>query len=173
MEPTQDGERAVTIRRVGGVPLLMVGYHTAPGAHLDRTATDLAASILADVPSGRLYQALVESKLAAQVFQDSNGSYEPGLQMFGAVLAKDGDGEKAKAALLRELEGLKEKPLTQAELDRAKIQAQKGVDQALAEAAAGTRLPFAVLCDGATAGSTSAGAQRSNVCRSSGPIRPR
>jgi len=133
VEPTQDGERAVTIRRVGGVPLLMVGYHTAPGAHLDRTATDLAASILADVPSGRLYQALVESKLAAQVFQDSNGSYEPGLQMFGAVLAKDGDGEKAKAALLRELEGLKEKPLTQAELDRAKIQAQKGVDQALAD----------------------------------------
>lgn len=29
------------------------------------------------------------------------------------------------------------------------------VDQALAEAAAGTRLPFAVLCDGAAAGSTS------------------
>ncbi|MDR3682846.1 MAG: pitrilysin family protein, partial [Geothrix sp.] len=133
VEPTQDGERVVTVRRVGGVPLLMVGYHTAPGAHPDRTATDLAASILADVPGGRLYKALVETKLAAQVFQDSYSTYEPGLQMFGVVLAKDGDADKAKEALLRELEGLKQHPLTQAELDRAKIQAQKGVDQALAD----------------------------------------
>ena len=133
VEPTQDGERVVTVRRVGGVPLLMVGYHTAPGAHVDRTATDLAASILADVPSGRLYKALVEGKLAAQVFQVSYATYEPGLQVFGVVLPKDGDPEKAKDALLRELEGLKDKPLTQAELDRAKVQAQKGDDQALSD----------------------------------------
>ncbi len=133
LEPTQDGERVVTVRRVGGVPLLMVGYHTAPGAHPDRTATDLAASILADVPGGRLYKALVEGKLATQIFDISVTAYEPGLQLFGATLAKDGDVEKAKLALLRELEGLKENPLTQAELDRAKIQAQKGVDQALAD----------------------------------------
>jgi zinc protease len=133
VEPTQDGERFVTVRRVGGVPLLMVGYHTAPGAHPDRTLTDLAASILADVPSGRLYKALVESKLAAQVFEIPVTAYEPGLQMFGAVLAKDGDLERAKETLLRELEGLKDRPLTQAELDRAKVQAQKAVDQVLAD----------------------------------------
>ncbi len=133
VEPTQDGERVVTVRRVGGVPLLMVGYHTAPGAHPDRTAIDLTASMLADVPSGRLYKALVESKLAAQVFQDSYTTYEPGLQVFGVVLAKDGDAELVKDALLRELEGLKKKPFAQAELDRAKIQAQKGVDQALSD----------------------------------------
>jgi zinc protease len=133
IEPTQDGERVVTVRRIGGVPLLMVGYHTAPGAHQDRSLTDLAASILADVPSGRLYKALVESKLAAQVFEIPVTAYEPGLQMFGVMLAKDGNVEKAKEALLRELEGLKDKPLTQTELDRAKVQAQKGVDQTLAD----------------------------------------
>jgi zinc protease len=133
VEPTQDGEREVTVRRVGGIPLLAVGYHIAPGAHVDRTATDMAASILADVPSGRLYKALVESKLAAQVFQFSFTTYEPGFQMFGVALPKDGDAEKAKEVLLRALENLKDKPLTRAELDRAKVQAQKGVDQALAD----------------------------------------
>ena len=133
VEPIQDGERLVTIRRVGGVPLLVAGYHIAPGAHADRTATDLAAAILTDIPGGRLYKALVETKLAAQVFPLSFTTYEPGLQMFGTVLAKDGDPEKAKEALLRELEGLKDKPITQAELDRAKVQALKGVDQALAD----------------------------------------
>lgn len=133
VEPTQDGERLVTIRRVGGTPLLVAGYHCAPSAHADRTATDLAAAILADGPSGRLYKALVETKLAAQVFQFGFTTYEPGLQLFGVVLPKDGDAEKAKEVLVRELEGLKDTPLTQAELDRAKVQAQKGIDQALAD----------------------------------------
>jgi zinc protease len=133
VEPTQDGERLVSVRRIGGTPLLVVGYHTAPAAHADRTATDMAAAILADVPSGRLYKALVETKLAAQVFQFSFTTYEPGLQMFGVVLPKDGDVEKAREVLARELEGMKDKPLTQAELDRAKVQAQKGIDQALSD----------------------------------------
>ncbi|GLH65767.1 M16 family metallopeptidase [Geothrix edaphica] len=133
LEPTQDGERLVTIRRVGGTPLLIAGYHVAPSAQADRSATDLAASILTDAPSGRLYKALVETKLAAQVFPLSFTTYEPGLQMFGVVLAKDGDLEKAKEVLLREVETLKDKPLTQAELDRAKAQTQKGIDQALSD----------------------------------------
>ncbi len=133
VEPTQDGERLITVRRVGGVPLLAAGYHTAPGAHADRPATDLAAAILTDAPSGRLYKALVETKLAAQVFPVSFSTYEPGLQIFGALLPKDGDAEKAKELLLREVEGLKDKPLTQAELDRAKAQVQKAIDQSLAD----------------------------------------
>src|SRR5512133_2771942 len=133
VEPTQDGERLVTIRRVGGTPLLVAGYHVAPSAQADRSATDLAAAILTDAPSGRLYKALVETKLAAQVFPLSFTTYEPGVQMFGVVLAKDGDMEKAKEILLREVETLKDKPLTQAELDRAKAQVQKGIDQALSD----------------------------------------
>jgi zinc protease len=133
VEPIQDGERLVTLRRVGGTPLLVAGYHIAPGAHPDRSATDLAATILTDAPSGRLYKALVETKLAAQVFPVAFPTYEAGLQMFGAVLPKDGDPAKATEALLREIEGLKERPFTQAELDRAKAQAQKGVDQALSD----------------------------------------
>ncbi|WP_306672524.1 M16 family metallopeptidase [Geothrix fuzhouensis] len=133
VEPVQDGERLVTIRRVGGTPLLVAGYHVAPSAQADRSATDLAAAILTDAPSGRLYKALVETKLAAQVFPLSFTTYEPGLQMFGVVLAKDGDMEKAKEVLLHEVETLKDKPLTQAELDRAKAQVQKGIDQALSD----------------------------------------
>jgi zinc protease len=133
VEPTQDGERLVTIRRVGGTPLLIAGYHTAPGAHPDRSLTDLAAAILTDAPGGRLYKALVETKLAAQVFPLPLTTYEPGYQMFGVVLPKDGDMGNVREALLREVEGLKDRPLTQAELDRAKAQVQKGIDQTLSD----------------------------------------
>jgi zinc protease len=132
-DPVQDGERSVSIRRVGGTPLLMVGYHVAPGFHPSRSQLDLAASILADAPSGRLYKALVETKLAAQVFPIVFPTLEPGLMMFGVALAKDGDPEQVKTVLLKELEDLKARPFTQAELDRAQAKARKMVDQTFAD----------------------------------------
>ncbi|MCE1204393.1 MAG: insulinase family protein [Holophagaceae bacterium] len=133
LDPIQDGERSVTIRRVGGTPVLMVGYHIAPGFSATRSQLELAASILADAPSGRLYKALVETKLAAQVFPIVFPTLEPGLMMFGAMLPKDGDPEKAKAVLLKELETLKDAPFTAAELDRAQAKVRKAVDQTFSD----------------------------------------
>jgi len=133
MDPVQDGERSVTIRRVGGTPLLMVGYHVAPGFHPTRSQLDLAGSILTDAPSGRLYKALVETKLAAQVGTLTEGTTEPGIQMFIAVLPKDGDPEKVKEILLRELENLKANPFTAAELERAQTKVRKAVDQTFSD----------------------------------------
>ncbi len=133
LDPIQDGERSVTIRRVGGTPVLMVGYHTAPGFNASRSHLDLAASILTDPPAGRLYKALVETKLAAQVFPISFSTAEPGLMMFGAVLPKDGDVEKAKEVLLKELETLKATPFTATELERAQTKIRMAVDQTFAD----------------------------------------
>ena len=133
LDPIQDGERSVTIRRVGGTPVLMVGYHIAPGFNPSRSYLDLAASILTDPPSGRLYKALVETKLAAQVFPIAFSTLEPGLMMFGAMLPKDGDPEKAKEVLLKELEGLKANPFTATELERAQTKTRMAVDQTFAD----------------------------------------
>lgn len=133
LDPTQDGERAVTIRRAGGTPLLMAGYHIAPGFHPSRSYLDLAAFILTDAPSGRLYKALVETKLAAQVFPITFSTLEPGLLMFGVMLPKDGDADKAKDVLLKELETLKAHPFTATELDRALAKVRKSVDQTFSD----------------------------------------
>lgn len=148
LDPVQDGERSVTIRRVGGTPLLMAGYHVAPGFTASRTQLDLAASILADAPSGRLYKALVETKLAAQVFPIGFTTYEPGLLMFGVMLPKDGDVEKARQVLLGELEGLKEKPFTAAELERAQTKVRMAVDQTFSD----TKTLAVALSDSMAAG---------------------
>jgi zinc protease len=133
LDPIQDGERSVTVRRVGGIPVLMVGYHIAPGFDASRSYLDLAASILADAPSGRLYKALVETKLAAQVFPIVFPTLDPGLLMFGVTLPKDGDAEKAKDVLLKELEHLKANPFTAVELDRAQTKVRKMVDQTFSD----------------------------------------
>ncbi|MFN7958029.1 MAG: pitrilysin family protein [Holophagaceae bacterium] len=147
-DPVQDGERSAVIRRVGGTPLVMVGYHVAPAFHPGRTHMDLAASILAEGPASRLHKALVETKLAAQVGQLSEGQTEPGLQVFVAVLPKDGDPEKVKEVLLKELEGIKSNPFTPAELERAQAKARKAVDQIFAD----TKNLAVMLSEGMAAG---------------------
>src|SRR5262249_13828004 len=58
-EPTQDGERSVTLRRTGDVQALCAAYHVPAGSHPDYAAVEVLVQILGDTPSGRLYKALV------------------------------------------------------------------------------------------------------------------
>ncbi|MFY9511549.1 MAG: pitrilysin family protein, partial [Rubrivivax sp.] len=44
LDPAQDGERSVTVRRSGGAPALYVGFHVPPGAHADYAAAELLAA---------------------------------------------------------------------------------------------------------------------------------
>ena len=64
MEPTQDGERTVTLRRVGEIQAVMVVYHVPAGSHPDAAALEVLSGVLGDTPSGRLYKALVDNKKA-------------------------------------------------------------------------------------------------------------
>src|ERR1051325_586063 len=66
-EPTQDGERSVTLRRTGDTAEILAGYHIPAGSHPDSAPLDLLIHSLVDSPSGRLYPALVEAKKATQI----------------------------------------------------------------------------------------------------------
>ncbi len=77
-EPAQDGERYVTVRRVGKLPLVELYYHTAAAADPDQAALAALADILVRPGSGRLYKALVETGLAVNVSADSELRSEPG-----------------------------------------------------------------------------------------------
>ena len=80
-EPVQDGERTVTLRRVGDVQIVMMSHHVPPGSHPDYAAIDILAQALGDQPSGRLYRSLVEPGLAA-----STGSFAYQLREAGPLL---------------------------------------------------------------------------------------
>src|SRR4029434_1873957 len=66
-EPPQDGERTVNLRRVGDLAIVEPVYHIPAGSHEDFPALQMLTSILDNQPSGRLYKALVETKLASSV----------------------------------------------------------------------------------------------------------
>ncbi len=120
LDPVQDGERSVTIRRVGGVPLLYAGYHVVPGAHPDYAAVELLSLIMGESPSGRLHKRLTEKQLAAGVFSFSEGLADPGFMLLGAQLAAGQDPTQASQAMLDVIESVAREPVTQEELDRAR-----------------------------------------------------
>jgi zinc protease len=120
MDPAQDGERDVTVRRIGDSQVVGALYHTMPAAHPDYAATEALALILADAPNGRLYKALVESKKAAEVFSWAANMEEPGYLMLGANLRTEQDAALAKQIMLDVIESFAKQPVTEAELARAK-----------------------------------------------------
>lgn len=121
-EPPQDGERLVTLRRVGKVPMVGVVYHIPAVAEADFPACDLLASVLSNEPSGRLYKSLVESNKATGVGGFAYPLHDPGLMEFMANVEPGRNSDR----VLQDLIGLLEDPqlhqFTAADVDRARIQ---------------------------------------------------
>ena len=89
-EPPQDGERVVTLRRVGDVGLVGLLYHVPAGTHPEYPAVQVLASILGSEPSGRLYKALVETKKATSVSAQPMALHDPGMiEIMAEVNTKD------------------------------------------------------------------------------------
>lgn len=120
VEPAQDGERQVTVRRVGDVQLLGTIYHVPPGAHEDFAAIDVLSEVLSATPNGRLHKSLVENKLATSVFGMNFQWQDPGVAIFLAELDKRADIDKAQAAMLQTLESVNTTPITDKEVEIAK-----------------------------------------------------
>jgi zinc protease len=133
LDPVQDGERSVTLRRVGGTPLLFAGYHVVPGAHADFAAVSLLTTVLGDSPSGRLHKQLVDKQLAAAVFSFSEGLADPGFILLGAQLGASQDADAAVAALTAAGEAFAQQPVTAEELERARAKWLKDWDAGFAD----------------------------------------
>ncbi len=130
-EPTQDGERTVTLRRDGDTQLVEAVYHVPSGAHPDFAAVDILAQVLGDTPSGRLHKALVESKKAASVFGFNFQWRDPTLSIFGAEVRQGDSLDAARDALLQTIEGIGANPPTKEEVERARAQLLKQVELTL------------------------------------------
>ncbi len=131
VEPTQDGERAVTIRRVGDVQLALACYHVPAGSHPDSAALSLLGQILGDTPSGRLHKALVETKKASSVFNFSFDTHDPGTILLGAEVRQEASLDAARTTLLEVVESFAKTPVTKEEVERARTQILKEVELTL------------------------------------------
>ncbi|MES2069669.1 MAG: pitrilysin family protein [Pseudomonadota bacterium] len=129
LDPAQDGERDVTVRRVGESQGIAALYHTLPAAHPDYVATEVLALILGDSPNGRLYKALVETHKAAEVYPWAANMEEPGFLLLGANLRSEQNLAEAKQIMLDVIEGFAAQPVTEEELERAKAKLESDLAQ--------------------------------------------
>jgi len=127
-EPAQDGERNVTVRRVGDAQLILALYHIPAGPHPDYAAVDVLAQILGDTPSGRLHKTMVEGKKASRTFGFGFQWQEPGLAIYAAQADQEFDLKKTESAMIGVLEGVKEKPISDEEVEKAKRNLLKNIE---------------------------------------------
>jgi len=130
-EPAQDGERTVTLRRVGDVQVASAAYHIPAGTHPDHPALHLLAFILGDSPSGRLHKSLVETQRATRVSASADRFHDPGLFYVEAELRKEMPLLPARDELVRLTEGLAAAPVTTEEVERARTNYLRNFEQSL------------------------------------------
>jgi zinc protease len=134
-EPAQDGERSVTLRRVGDVGVVGLVYHVPAASHSEFPAVEILAEILSAEPAGRLYKALVETGKAAEVSVDPHAYHDPGaLEITAEVNTKDLAAlEKVRDTMLSVIDQVVQGGVTAEEVDRARQSLLKDRELAAAD----------------------------------------
>ena len=133
-EPPQDGERFVTLRRVGKVGSIEAVYHMPAASHPDWAPLSILGSVLSESKVGRLDAQLVETKLATSASANADNAHDPGLFYFSAEPA-EGNLDVVKAKLLEICDKLGDEPFSEEAIERAKTRYKRRTEQLLSNAA--------------------------------------
>jgi len=128
-EPAQDGERHVTLRRVGKVAVASVLYHIPAASDPDFAAVSVLEAILSADKTGRLYKALVERRLASKVEGVAYAWHDPSGMLFSAEVAAGNEPNAIVEGLLDAIDVVVQKGVTEEEVTRAKRTLLKLWDQ--------------------------------------------
>lgn len=132
VEPPQDGERFVELKRVGQGPEVIVAYHVPAAGHPDSAALQVLSGIMnggggaggrggrggGGGGEGRLSKALVDSKIAESASMQSAQQHDPGLAFLSATLNKDQSLDVAKKALEDAIAEIASKAPSKEEVER-------------------------------------------------------
>lgn len=130
-EPAQDGERAVTVRRVGDIQGVGIAHHIPAGSHPDFAALEVLGVVLADTPSGRLHKAVVETKKAVLVANFEFQTHDPGAALILSIVPKDVQIEATRDLILQTIDDVAKNPPTAEEVERARQKLLKSIELAL------------------------------------------
>jgi zinc protease len=137
VEPEQEGERRVVVRRPGGATAyLQIVYHAPAATHPDLPALLITDGILSGFKgispfdgagggrSSRLYRALVDTGLAADAGSGIVPSADPSLFRIGATVRTGVEVKDVEAAVDAEIRRLQDEPVAADELARVARQAR-------------------------------------------------
>jgi zinc protease len=122
-EPKQTAERRVTVNEEWPLPAVVVAHHITFDGHPDSYPLHIASKILSDGQSSRIYRKLVYEKgLALAAFGGGNIIEDPNLFFAVAIVQPGKTTEQTTAALIAELDRLRNEPVSASELQQAKNQ---------------------------------------------------
>jgi zinc protease len=137
VEPPQQGERRVVVRRPGTTAYFQAVFHISNGRHPDifpllvldavlsgAKPMNLFGGGVATHKSARLYRALVETELASRASSGFGLSADPGLFHFHATVREGRTLEEVEAAMLLEIERIRQELVSSPELSKAVKQAR-------------------------------------------------
>jgi zinc protease len=134
VEPPQDGERLVTVRRAGDYQMALAGYHAPPASHPDYAAFALAVDIIGHTPSGRLHKGLIETGKATAASADGVGLRQSSYALFDATLRREHSLADVRDALIKAAESLTAEPPSKEEVERARIRLLNSHEETLRNA---------------------------------------
>jgi len=133
VEPTQDGDRIVNLRRTGEVPIVAAQYHVPSALHEDTPAIQVLIQLLSDNARGRMQKMLVEPGIASGTAAYSYLTKDPS----SLTIVAQAQGLKGKkinemeAALLTLTEDIKTKKILKSEVEQAKVSILKETEDGL------------------------------------------
>jgi zinc protease len=133
VEPTQDGERSITLRRVGDTQGVVAIYHAPAGSDPDAAPLNVLSGVLGDRPGGRLYKALVDNKKAVGASMSFEEMHDPGFVLISASLRQDQSLDEARQILLKTVEGVAAEPPSKEEVARQKTRLLKSIELEMAD----------------------------------------
>jgi zinc protease len=136
VEPVQEGERRVTLRRNGDQAVVGVLYHAVAGSHPDYPSVAALSSALTNEPSGLLYRELVKKGLAVEVDSAAFALAEPGTMFFTAKVAKGKDPEEVASRLVSLLENLKPEQIQTTDVKRFQANFARSFDLMMTDSSA-------------------------------------
>lgn len=123
-EFVQQGQRRFEVKRPGQLGIIKIAFHVPALEHPDSYGLDVIQDLLSDGVSSRLYQALVETRLALYASAYNLQLRDPGLFIITAKVASGISPATVEAAIMQVLNQLKEEPVPERELDKIKNQAK-------------------------------------------------
>ena len=123
VEPEQRGERVAYVHKIAQMPAFMVGYHIPEFGHPDTYPLSIAARILFTGQSSRLYHKMIyQDQSALYVGGDCFSLQDPGLFYSFAIMQPGHTADKGRNTLFEEIDRLKNEPVKEKELQKAKNQ---------------------------------------------------
>jgi len=122
IEPEQDGAKRVLIKRDSEVEIVAITFHIPDFKSKDQVVLSVISEILFSGKSSRLYKKLVDEKrMVNSVYAYNMENIDPGLFIFLASCNPGVKAEDVEAELIEQIELIKNKPVTKAEIDKVKI----------------------------------------------------